>query len=80
MSEIPDYLKEADRYWLPYRFRLLSRLSLTRLPVEATLLSTGETVTLVSWRRAWFGISLTLQFTDGRIQHGYDPSTIKIVP
>jgi hypothetical protein len=76
--QIPEYLQEADRYWLPHRFRRLAWLRFSSFPLTAHLRSTGEPVTILAWRRAWFGIAFTLQFADDRIEHGYDPSTVQI--
>ncbi len=58
-------------------FQRMSDLWYRRLPRKAIVNQTGEEVTVLSWRRAWFGPVLCLQFQDGRIGHGYDPATVR---
>ncbi len=68
------YDPRFDIRWL----RLSSYLWFLKLPVRAIFKATGEEVQILSWRRAWFGPVLCLQFQDGRIGHGYDPATVRL--
>jgi hypothetical protein len=77
--KIPDYIREADRVWGPQRFRMASCLWFKKTPLAAKLRHTGEPVTILDWRFAWFGIAFRLQFADGRVEHGFDPATVEIL-
>lgn len=68
------YDPKFDLRWL----KLASNLWFRKLPLTVVLVQTGEEVQIVRWRRAWFGPVLCLQFSDGRLGHGYDPATVRL--
>jgi hypothetical protein len=71
-----DYVH--DPKWGIEWLRRASKAWFLGLPLAARLIATGEEVTILGWRRTWWGPSLRLQFQDGRIESGYDQATVEL--
>jgi hypothetical protein len=68
------YDPKFDLRWL----KLASNLWFRKFPLKVMLVQTGEEVQILSWRRAWFGPTFCLRFSDGTVRHGYDPATVRL--